>query len=264
VEPLPPKRGPDLRYAAAATNLRRLGALVPVSLDAQHVVRPDVADECGHLLRTAFVGGMPWQVPVTGWMEWSMQEDRGHAYRVWAAYLSQLEPPDRRLVLKDPYHAANLAEIHAVCPDAMVVQTHRDPVEVVPSFHKLCATVQSVLVPRFDLAQTVAMQTRWLEWILAENARARSTFPARQLVNVDYRSLVADPIATVARVHDAFGLPLTDAHVARMRAYLAENGQRRHGANPYDASAFGQRPEEIAERFAAYRERFGLATRASA
>lgn len=256
VEPMPPPRGPDRRRALADTSLRRLARMVPLSLDAQHVVRTDAADECGHLLRSAFVGAMPWQVPAYGWLDWSLSADTAPGYRVWAAYLSRLEPEGRRLVLKDPFHAGNLAELLAACPDAMVVQTHRDPVEVLPSFHKLCTTMHAVLVPSLDVPRTVEAHTRWLAHVVARNEAARPRVP--RLVDVDYRALAADPLAAVARVHEAFGLPLTDGHVARMRAYLAENGQRRHGENPYSAEAFGQPPEAIAERFAGYRAHFGF------
>ncbi|HVE82278.1 MAG TPA: sulfotransferase [Myxococcales bacterium] len=258
IDPMPPHRGPDRRRLLVERSVSRLGRVVPTSLDAQHYVRPDLADECGHLMRSSFAGSMPWQAPAFGWLEWSLRQDALPAYRAWAAYLSALEPEGKRLVLKDPFHAARLEEIHAVCPDAMVAQTHRDPLEIVPSFHKLCMTMHAVMVPALDVPRTVAAHTDWLSWVVERNAAARSRFPPRQLVDVDYRALVADPVAQVERIHRAFNLPLTGRHVERMRAYLAENGQRRHGPNPYSAEAFGQRPEELAERFAAYRRRFNL------
>lgn len=249
LEPIPPRRGPDERRAHAERNIAWLGGLVPVSLDAQHYVRPDLADECAHLLRTAFVGSMPWQAPAYGWLDWTLGADVGPAYRVWAALLARLEPDGARLVLKDPFHAGWLDALLAACPDAMVVQTHRDPVEVVPSFHKLCTTMHAVLTPRPDVPRTVAANTRWLAWT-ADRMRPTG-------VQVAYRDLVRDPVAEVARIHAAYGLPLTEGHVARMRVFLAENAQRRHGGNEYSLAQFGQREEEIVERFSAYRERFG-------
>jgi hypothetical protein len=188
-----------------------------------------------------------------------MSADAGPAYRVWAALLARLEPAGRRLVLKDPFHAAWLPEIRAVCPDVLVVQTHRDPVEVVPSFHKLCATMHAVFVPTFDRARTVAANTAWLERVVERNAVGRSHVPAAQRIDVDYRELVADPVAMVVRVHTAFGLPVTEGHLARARALLAEHGQRRHGDNPYTAEEFGQTRDELARRFARYRHEHDLA-----
>jgi hypothetical protein len=257
VDPMP-GRGPDRRRALAETSLGRLQRVVPLSLDAQHLVRADLADECGHLLRTAYLGPMPWQLPVHGWLDWSMRQDSTPAYRVWAAYLAQLEPPGKRLVLKDPFHAAHLLPLLTVCPDAAIVQTHRDPVQVLPSFHKLCTTMHAVLTPSFDLPRTVEAHTTWLTWLLDRNAAALASLPPRRVIDIDYHSLVTDPIATVAHIHDTLGLPLTEGHVRRMHSWLSENGQRRHGENPYSLEAFGQKPEQVAERFQAYRERYGF------
>jgi hypothetical protein len=258
VDPMPPPRGPDRRRELAQLSLGRLQRVVSLPLDAQHLVRADLADECGHLLRTAYLGAMPWQLPVYGWLDWSMRQDSAPAYRVWAAYLSRLEPPGKRLVLKDPFHAANLLPLLAVCPDAAIVQTHRDPVQVLPSFHKLCSTMHAVLVPALDLARMVEAHMTWLSWLLERNTAARASLPPRRVLDIDYRELVADPIATVGGIHDALGLPMTEEHVQRMRGWLADHGQRSHGENPYTPEAFGQSAAEIAERFQIYRERYGF------
>ncbi len=256
LEPLPPASGADLRREHATRNLVWLNGLVSVSLDAQHYVRPDLPDECGHLLRTSFFGAMPWQAPALSWLAWSLRADARPAYRVWGAYLAHLEPEGARLVLKDPFHAAHLEEIELVCPDALIVQIHRDPVEVAPSFHKLCHTMHAVLSPEIDRLRTAAAETAWLQHVVERNVQARRSFPKAQLCDVDYRDLLRDPIAVVTRVHAAFGLPLTETHMARMRTYVADNPQRAHGDNPYAASEFGETPEGLAERFAEYRRSF--------
>jgi thioester reductase-like protein len=258
LEPIPPQHGPDLRREHAERNLEWLGRLVPVSLDAQHLVRPELPDECGHLLRVSFMGAMPWQVPAHGWLRWSLRADPGPAYRVWAAFLAVLEPEGRRLVLKDPFHAGNLAALLAACPEARVVQTHRDPVEVVPSFHKLATTMHRVLVPELDLPRTVATHMEWLDVLVDRNAQARAALPPDRLVDVDYRALVADPLGQVARIHDALGLPLGAAHEQRIARWIAEHPQREHGPNPCAAADYGQTDAEIRERFSGYRRRFGL------
>ena len=41
-----------------------------------------------------------------------------------------------------------------------------------------------------------------------------------------------------------------------MKRFIADHPQGKHGANPYSATDYGQKPAEIAEAFAAYRERF--------
>ena len=139
----------------------------------------------------------------------------------------------------------------------MVVQTHRDPLEVVPSFHKLCTTMHATLTPAIDIPRTVQAHTDWLSWQVERNTKARAALPQDKVLDIEYRTLLQDPIAVVERIHDRFSLPLTGADIDRMRAYLQAHSQRAHGPNPYSAQAFGQRTEAIAERFASYREAHG-------
>jgi hypothetical protein len=260
-DPMPPSRGLDRRRQQAETSLARLQRIVPLDLDAQHLVRPQLSDECGHLLRCSFLGSMPWQIPAFRWLEWALAQDSRPAYRQWAAFLHHLEPAGKRLVLKDPFHAANLEELLEVCPAATLVQTHRDPLEVVPSFHKLCTTMHAVLVPALQIPRTVEAHMRWLTHMVERNVQGRRALAATgrsdRLVDVEYTELVADPIATVERIHERAKIPLTGAELDRMRVWLANNRQRKHGPNRYAAAAFGQRPEEIAERFTSYREAHG-------
>ena len=258
LEPIAPNQGVDRRREYAERNLAWLGQLVPVSLDAQHLVRPDLPDECGHLLRASFMGSMPWQVPATSWLRWSLQTDRKPAYRIWAAFAALLEPPNRRLVLKDPFHMGNFDALLAACPRARIVQIHRDPVQSVPSFHKLSLTMHRVLVPSVDLKGTVDAHMHWLQTMVERNAAQRANAPA--LVDVDYRALLADPVGEVARVHAAFELELTEGHRARITAWMAAHPQREHGPNPYAAADYGQTADELAQRFDGYRTQFGLHT----
>jgi hypothetical protein len=260
-DPRPSRSGRDQRRHRSELNISRMRRMVPLPMDAQHFVRPDLSDECGHLLRNSFLGSMPWQIPAFGWLEWALAQDTAPAYRQWAALLHHLEPPGIRLVLKDPFHAANLEELLAVCPEATIVQTHRDPLEVMPSFHKLCTTVHSVTTRRLDLPRTVEAHMRWLVSVVERNEQGRSVLVATgrrdRVLDVQYAELLADPIRVVERIHEHARLPLTGAEIDRMRTWLLHNQQRRHGSNPYSVEAFGQRPEEVAERFAGYREAWG-------
>jgi hypothetical protein len=252
VNPIPGP-GRDRRRASADLRLRVMARVTPVSLDAQHVIRADLPDECTHLLRPSFLSSFFWQAPLYGWLDWLLRQDVSGAYADWHAFLGLLEPEGRRLVLKDPFHTGHLREIHRVAPDAMIVQTHRDPVETVPSFHKLATTAHATLCRRLDVPRTVEAHMRWLEHHVARNEEARKALPPGAVLDVQYGALVRDPVATVAAVHAHFGLPFDAALEGRMRAWLAGNGQRRFGDNPYSAAAFGQAPEAIAERFADYR-----------
>ncbi len=251
----PPR--PDTRRADVEARMARLRRLAPANLDAQHVMRADLPDECGHLLKPAFLSSLYWMAPVTGYVECYPHHDAGPAYQDYRRLLGLLQTdPTRRYVLKDPFHALNLPALFAALPDAMVVQTHRAPAEVVPSLHKLAFTTQAVLSDGIDPARVVATNTTWLETVATRSVDDRARVPAGRVLDIDYRDLLADPVGIARRVHLHFGLPWSDALDARLAAFVAENGQRRHGDNPYAPEDYGQTTEGIDARFEAYRARF--------
>lgn len=254
-EPIPGP-GRDRRRERARVRDQRLAAILPDGVDAQHLMRAELPDECGHLLKVTFWSALFWQVPVYRYLEWYLAHDSRQPYREYAALLEALARPGRRFVLKDPFHAANLPSLFTVMPEAMVVHTHRDPLEVVPSFHKLTTTFQAVLSDRVDRARTVALNLRWLSALVAASHEARARIPAQRVFDVDYVDLVGDPLAVVEAIHTHFGLELGDDYRVRLQRFIAANPQRKHGQNPYAAADFGQQQGEIAEAFAGYRERF--------
>jgi len=77
---------------------------------------------------------------------------------------------------------------------------------------------------------------------------------------VQYRSLVANPVGTVARIYEAFGLELSPAARAAMAAKVASVPNGGYGANHYRPEEFGIDPERERERASVYAERFGVAT----
>jgi hypothetical protein len=254
-EPIPGP-GRDRRFEQARVRDQRLAAILPDGVDAQHLMRAELPDECGHLFKVTFWSSLFWQVPVYRYLEWYLAHDSRQPYREYLTLLEALARPGRRFVLKDPFHAANLPSLFAVAPEAMVVHTHRDPLEVVPSFHKLTTTFQAVLSDRVDRARTVALNLRWLSSLVTARDAARDLIPAQQVFDVDYTDLVANPLAVVERIHAHFGLELDDPYRGRLQRFIAAHPQRKHGQNHYSAADFGQQPAEIAEAFASYRERF--------
>jgi hypothetical protein len=254
MEPLPGP-GPDRRREQADRKLQRLQAIVPVSLDAQHFIRGDLPDEDGHLFKPSFVSSLQYQAPALTWLDRMLEDDLEVGYRNWRAQLALLEAPGRRFVLKDPFHARRLALIGALVPGATIVRTHRDPVQCVPSFHKLTMTMHAVTCAALDVPAIVAANTRWLESI---TDACLATPAGPRVLDVDYRALVRDPVAVAREIHGRFALPWSDELEARMRSFVADNGQRKHGENRYDPDAFGQPAAALRERFAAYRRAFGL------
>ena len=75
------------------------------------------------------------------------------------------------------------------------------------------------------------------------------------MTDIAYEDAVADPIAQVARVYDAVGLPLTVEAESAMRTWL-DKRPREAARPPYGLENYGLRPEQVDERFALYNRRF--------
>jgi hypothetical protein len=78
-------------------------------------------------------------------------------------------------------------------------------------------------------------------------------------IDVYYPELLADPIAAVRRIYQAFDLPLPAATVDRMSAYLEHNRQHRHGVHSYALEQFALDPEATRARFGRYLSHFAVA-----
>ena len=81
-------------------------------------------------------------------------------------------------------------------------------------------------------------------------AEARKRYPAAQFVDVEYDAFVADPVGTVRRVYEAFGLGWTDevaAEVTRMDAESRAGGRR--PSHRYDLGDYGLTAAEVRAAF---------------
>jgi LPS sulfotransferase NodH len=75
-------------------------------------------------------------------------------------------------------------------------------------------------------------------------------------IDVDYQSLMRDPIETVAAVCERLDVTFDDASRAAVQQWLDENPQDKHGVHRYTAEDFGLDPDRLRDRFAFYSGRF--------
>jgi hypothetical protein len=90
--------------------------------------------------------------------------------------------------------------------------------------------------------------------------RENGSLPAEQILDVRYADLMSDPFGTVRRIYEHFDLRLSDEAEDHMRAYLKVKPQGKHGAHVYSFADTGLDLEQERARFAAYQERYGVAS----
>jgi hypothetical protein len=251
----------DRRRQVFQKKLHRLQKLVP-DLDRKHYTRVDSPEECIWLLANTFLSPLFWAIaPVYGYLEWYKNQDRLQAYHEYRLLLQALQAadPTRRLALKSSTHTGAVGTLLQTVPGSLLIQTHRDPVETSASLASLFYSLHSRTTERLDVRRMTEAILSFHEHQVARNLAARDAHPGA-LFDVYYDRLVADPIGTVRGIYDHYGLAWTEEFAERLHCYLQQNPRGKHGAHRYAPENFGQTREAISERFAAYIERFELAS----
>ena len=231
---------------------------------AIHPMHPDWPDQCNWLLRKSFstmANAFAWYVP--GYVQFLTTSDMRPAYEDHRRWLRALLDRRRRsegqvprLALRDPFHMWHTQALLEVYPDATIIQLHREPAEVVPSFASLCATLQSVDA---DAPRRPAEIGRFCLFILSHGLRALEQ--ARQqagdrYIDLSYRELVAAPGAVLRDLGARLGFDGSGDAVEQAGEWLQESRAYKAGRHNYCLDDFGLVPEIIEEYFESYRARF--------
>jgi len=190
------------------------------------------------------------------------RSDQTPAYRFHRSFLQTLATRERRerWLLKAPSHLSQLAVLFSVYPDAKVIHTHRDPLKTLPSTLSLMGTLKSMRCHDVDLELAARYTPQGFAASLEREieGRASGALPEEGFADILYSDLVADPLRAIAGVYERWGWPYPQSLQERIRRYLDEKRQGVHGAHRYSLEAFGLDPGVERERFAFYRERFGI------
>jgi len=263
-EPCPPPQlfhsATDPRIQTAHAKLQALDAMAP-EMKKIHPVAAGAPTECMTLLNHEFKSlEFECQAWVPSYGAWFTHCDKASAYRLHRKLLQLLQwrSPTETWVLKAPTHLFGLDALLAEYPDAQIVFTHRDPLKVVASQASLIAVASRLLSDEVD-PQRIA--SWWSEKTATGVEKATAVRDARRpeaFFDLQYHELIRDPVAAVRRAYAHFGREVTRAHERRMRAWLRDNPQDKHGRHRYSLAEFGLDAERENRRFAAYRERFGI------
>jgi len=260
LEGLPPG-APDPRREALRKLNERDRAKNP-EFDKIHYVTVDMPEECvllqAHAFCDAQMGIEPLMEPYASWFQ---RQDLRPAYRYYADLLRllQWQRPGERWLLKSPAHLWALDVLVEIFPDVCLVWTHRDPLEILPSYCSMMAmlmAIRSSLDPKRLGPTVLEYLARSLERALA----ARERMDPARVLDVDYRAFVADPLAQARRVYAHFELPLDPTTEDALARHARENPQGKHGAHRYTLDEYGLEPERVRERLRFYTERFEVQT----
>jgi hypothetical protein len=262
--PLPPPETAsyhtDPRIAQAQADLDQVDKLLP-EFKKMHPMGAERAQECVTITShdfTSMIYLVQFFVPT--YDRWVAGCDMRSALTWHRRFLQVLQwkAPGVRWALKSPQHLWHLQHIHREYPDALFVQTHRDPVKIVISTSNLATTLQGMASDHTDLGQV----TRYFAKALAQGYantvayRKSGLLPENQVVDLYFRDFMADQVGTVRRAYEHFGMALTDSTASAMQSFLDDNPADKHGKHLYSLANTGMEEAELRSLFTEYEEYF--------
>ena len=197
------------------------------------------------------------------WLETSgSREAYRHHRRVMQHYnhqRRQCHPGVRgQWLFKMPTHLMELDALMEAYPDALFIQTHREPVQFMGSWCSLVSRTRATISEPLPAEVLGAEQLRAMSRLLGRAVSFRNSHPEfeHRWIDVSYYHLVRDPLAVVGRIYDHFGWTLEPGAVATMDAWLVQQAERRRTEerHRYDIADFGLTREGIDAAFARYRD----------
>ncbi len=262
----PPEPGTyetDPRIADAEKLFGNLDRLIP-TLPAIHEFGAQLPQECVPINAHEFLSvqfHITFHAP--SYQTWLNEQSMVRSYEFHKRLLQHLQSKYRkkRWALKSPAHLPAINELLEVYPDALIIHTHRDPGEVMPSLASLHYAFRGMNSDSVDprrIGRNV-MDTWSLQLKKAVAARRRHRDKPDQFFDAHFEDTLADPVDLLRRAYQHFGLELSDVARDRMSSFLAENPRGSRGVHRYEREDFGLDLEDIRVRFAEYVDEFDVA-----
>lgn len=188
---------------------RMLGGLVnrlemthPASpeLQTMHPSGAQLPQECGLMHCNDFASGSfgsMFRVPsYMAWYRTVCDLSKIYASQRRPLQLLQWRYKREHWVLKSPQHLANLDALVKEFPDALLIQTHRDPIKVVGSAASLVLTLRKMAADDVDLAEPAREWLHYQTTVLDRSVdfREKSGFNKNQVADILFHEFIPDPV----------------------------------------------------------------------
>ncbi|MFC7428124.1 sulfotransferase family protein [Nocardia tengchongensis] len=217
-----------------------------------HYMTAAEVEECWQLLRQT-VKSISYEslAYLPTYSEWLRKQDWTDAYTRHKQNLQLIGLGDeRRWVLKNPSHLFALDALMKVYPDALIIQTHRDPVTIVGSSCSLSEQATAGWSTTFVGEKIGSSQLELWSRGLREFNSARARYNPDQFLDIEFDELRADPFATVEKIYSKFGLDYTDSSRSAMTALDEESksGDRKP-VHKYSLADYGLTEDQVRAEF---------------
>jgi hypothetical protein len=205
-----------------------------------------------------------WTAHVPRWRDWYLAHDRTPHYAYLRKALQALQWQDRRMglpprrwLLKCPQHLENLVPLMETFPDAVVILTHRDPVEVIQSAVTTIAYGDRVRRRKIDLDITTDYWIDRVDRLLKACVRDRERLPSKCSLDLMFPKYMADELHAIEQVYELADTQLSEHAREAILRHRSEHPPGARGRVSYDFHRdFGRRPDEVRSRFTHYLSRW--------
>lgn len=254
----------DPRIGLAKAEVTAMLTAMP-KLQAIHPFDAEAADEEGLLLEHSFQSFFDAYADIPSYTQWMWTHDQPPAYEYLKRMLRFLQWQKRlrgetassgRWVLKAPHHLRQIDVLFNVFPDARVIQTHRDPIQTIPSIASFNTTLWQIY------GETPNPQRAGQQWsdIFARGMRDTLTFREHRgeedFLDIWFTDTLQQPLEVVRRIYAFLSLSFPEGIQARMQDYLQHNQRDQRPAHDYSLAHYGLSETQIEHDFAEYRQRY--------
>lgn len=238
------------------------GALYQMSphLASAHALDPMGPEECSFLLEHTFADLLfEIRTNVPAYSQWLHQhEDEAQLYEEFRSFVQHLgwRWPGQHWVFKAPRHLMSLRSLLAVFPNARIIWTHRDAMQVVPSMCSLSALYRRIFSDHVNEAELGGFWLRRLADGVTRAMDVRDDDRPSRYCDVGFQDLIADPVATVRRIYEVHGYAYTTEFEHAMQSALRRDDNSTRKQHRYSCEQFGLNEVGVAAAFDAYTERF--------
>ena len=194
---------------------------------------------------------------------WIEDQDHLPGYRYFKLLLQFLQWQKKRTgqsaelwTLKAPHHLHYMDLVFKVFPDAKVVQSHRDPLETLPSLASLIAGVWTIYSDCAEPAEVGRQWSRKFARGMRHTMAVRERAGEGQFLDLWFEDTVSQPLAEIQKIYDFMGMELTPEARAEMACWQEFNRRELRPTHDYTLAQYGFTEAGLKQQFHAYRQQF--------
>jgi Sulfotransferase family len=259
--PRPETYDTDPRIAEAQASIEMSEQIVP-GLLAFHPMGALLGQECVRITAGQFcsmIFSVQYRLPT--YYRWLLyQADYQPVYRYHRTFLQHLQSGvSGQWLLKSPAHLWQLDALLAEYPDALIVQTHRDPLNVISSISALTHHLRRLASDDSSISDCAGQSCEEIVVGLERGMTLRDSpaLAGKQIVDVQFADFIRDPFATIRALYGELGRELSPVAEENMRAHLAAHPGD-GGGSRYTWADTGLDAGLVREQVREYQLRFGV------